>query len=99
MALTKFPENKSVRITKLAFSNRLTEAEEIAIDLASIGATVEAAAVRRFIKKIDLAEHVDLSRQDTIDGLNQLESFGLIGSGRASEILSAPLQEHEHFRG
>ena len=38
------------RITRLAFVDRFTDAEAVAIDLASIGATVQAASIRRYAR-------------------------------------------------
>ena len=87
------------QITQLAFLNRFTDAEAIAIDLASQGTTVEAAAMRRYQKKVDAATYIDLSRQDTRDGVLALESIGLLAAGRATEILDAPVQPEEVARG
>lgn len=89
----------TTKITQLAFLNRFTDAEAIAIDLASQGTTVEAAAMRRYQKKVDAATHIDLSRQDTRDGVLALESIGLLAAGRATEILDAPIQPEEVVRG
>lgn len=83
------------RITKLAFKQRLTQAERISIR--------EAAAtnplVFDFMDILDSATYIDLSRQDTIGGVNAMEVAGLLDEGRADEILTAPVQEHEVFRG
>mgnify|MGYP000125491150 CR=1 FL=1 len=86
------------KITQLAFISRFTDAEAIALDLASIGATVEAASIRRYIQKINAATFIDLEREDTITGVNQLEAVGLIGAGRANAILTAPITEQEIAR-
>lgn len=86
------------RITNLAFVDRFTDAEAIAIDLASIGATVEAAQVRRYLDKVSKATHIDLSRADTQAGVRALETAGLIAAGRADEILTAPIQDMERPR-
>lgn len=85
----------STKITKLAMSNRFTEDEEVAIDLASFGETVNAAKIRRLMKKLDQAAYIDLSKQQVIDGVQGLEAMGLLVEGRADEILSAPVQERE----
>lgn len=89
----------SVKITRLAFLNRFTDEEAIAIDLASIGATVEAASIRRYMSKVNAAQYIDLKRLDTRDGVLAMETAGLIGEGRALEILDAPLTPEELFRG
>ena len=86
------------KITRLAFLNRFTDAEAIALDLASIGTTVEAASIRRYMQKVNAATFIDLTREDTIDGVGQLESVGLIGTGRADQILGAPIAEQERVR-
>lgn len=86
------------KITQLAFISRFTDAEAIALDLASIGATVEAASIRRYMQKVNAATFIDLGREDTIAGVNQLEAVGLIGPGRAEVILTAPVTEQEKAR-
>ena len=86
------------KITQLAFISRFTDAEAIALDLASIGATVEAASIRRYMQKVNAATFIDLGRADTIAGVNQLETVGLIGPGRAEVILTAPITELERAR-
>lgn len=83
------------KITTLAFLTRFTDAEAIAIDLASIGATVNAAAIRRYLSKVNAAKFIDLSREDTRDGVTALETMGLIGPGRASVILNTPVMMTE----
>lgn len=86
-------------ITKLAFMNRFTDAEAIALDLASIGATVNAAAIRRYKEKITVATFIDLDREDTRAGVQALETLGLLAEGRALVILDSTIQEEEIFKG
>lgn len=86
-------------ITRLAFLDRFADEEAIAIDLASIGATVDAAAMRRYMSKVNAATFIDLDRADTRAGLQALEAGGLLGTGRALEILDAPVQDVERYRG
>lgn len=93
------PEVVDMRITKRCFLDRLFPQEEIAIDLASAVDTAEAASVRRFMRRIDMSPFVDLSLKQTADGLHMVEQEGLIAEGRANEILTAPIQEHERYRG
>jgi hypothetical protein len=85
------------KITKLAFLNRFTDAEAVRIDLASMGATTEAATLRRELKRIDAADHIDLTNDKLISGLALLEGAGLLASGRATEIMNTPVAEHEVF--
>ena len=91
------PESR--RVTQLAFISRFTDAEAIAIDLASIGATTQAAAMRRFQKKVDAATFIDLDRSDTRGGVQTLEAAGLLAVGRAAEILDGPIADQERYRG
>lgn len=82
-------------LTVLAFRNRFTSAEKTAIELAMLDdptAPIEkrqqAAMLRAFDKDLSVAKDIDLNFQQTIDGVNALESFGLIAEGRADEVLS-----------
>ncbi len=84
-------------VTRLAFLSRFTDAEAIAYDLASVGATPQAAALRRYMAKVNAALFIDLDRPDTRAGVIQLEEAGLIGPGRALEILDLPIQPHEVY--
>jgi hypothetical protein len=92
------PSESDHRITRLAFLNRFTDAEAIALDLASIGTTIEAASIRRYMQKVNAATFIDLARDDTITGVRQLETVGLIGTGRADRILLDPITEFERAK-
>lgn len=83
------------KVSRLAFLSRFTDAEAIDIDLASIGATREAAAVRRYLSKVNAAQHIDLQDADTRGGVQALEAVGLIAAGRAAEVLDAPIEPRE----
>lgn len=85
----------SYKITKLAFLNRFTDEEAITIDLASIGSTVQAASMRRYMSKVNAANFIDLSREDTRAGVLALESAGVLANGRAAEILDTPIAPEE----
>ena len=91
------PEDK--RITRLAFLNRFTDAEAVAIDLASQGATMQAAYMRRYMQKVNAASFIDLANPDTRNGVIALEDAGLLAEARADEILNAPVQQHERPQG
>lgn len=82
-------------ITRLAFLNRFTDEEAIKFDLASIGATLEAASMRRFMQKVNAATNIDLNFADTRAGVQSLEAAGILAAGRASEILDAEIQPAE----
>ena len=82
-------------VSRKAFLSRFTDAEAIDIDLASIGATREAAAVRRYLSKVNAAQHIDLADDETRTGVQALEAAGLLQPGRALVILDAPIQPKE----
>ena len=82
-------------VSRKAFLSRFTDAEAIDIDLASMGATREAAAVRRYLSKVNAAQHIDLADDETRDGVQALEAAGLLRPGRALEILDAPIEFKE----
>jgi hypothetical protein len=84
-------------ITRLAFINRFTDAEWIAFDLTALdnptGTPTERqqkSAMRLFMKKVELAQFIDLSRTDTRTGVQTLEAVGILGAGRALEMLDTP---------
>jgi len=91
------PEDK--RITRLAFLNRFTDAEAVAIDLASQGATVQAAYMRRYMQRVNAASFIDLADPQTRNGVIALEDADLLADGRADEILNAPVQAGERPTG
>ncbi len=100
------PPPDAWHITRLAFLSRFTDAEAITIDLASQhdpAATgqqkQQAAAMRRYLQKVNAATFIDLKRPDTRSGVQALEAAGLIGSGRAAAILDALPTETELYRG
>lgn len=82
-------------VSRKAFLSRFTDAEAIDIDLASIGATREAAAVRRYLSKVNAAQHIDLADDETRTGVHALEAAGLLQPGRALVILDAPIEPKE----
>lgn len=92
-----FPNDRKDRkhITNLAFLKRFSDAEAIALDLASIGATVAAASIRRYLNLVNAARYIDLNRAETRAGVLALEAAGLLQQGRALQILDAPVQPHE----
>lgn len=94
--------NYGTKITKLAFRLRFTNEEKIAIEFASLDdpsatqqARILAATLRTYQKDVETATYIDLSRQDTRAGVQSLETYGLIGAGRASIILDTPVAFNE----
>ena len=82
-------------VSRKAFLSRFTDAEAIDIDLASMGATREAATVRRYLSKVNASQHIDLADDETRTGVQALEAAGLLQPGRALAILDAPIQPKE----
>ena len=89
------PAQRSRQITRAAFLRRFSDAEAIAIDLASIGPTVEAAGIRRYLSLVNAAAYVDLDDPATRNGVQALEAGQLIGAGRAVEIIDTPVAPAE----
>lgn len=78
------PEAKTTRMSKLEYMNRFTDAE-----LAGIySAAKQSVAVEIWLEKFKLAEFIDKADPLILQGLQALESVGLLAAGRASEILS-----------
>ena len=82
-------------VSNKAFLSRFTDDEAIDIDLASMGATREAATVRRYLSKVNAAQRIDLADDETRTGVHALEAAGLLQPGRALVILDAPIEPKE----
>ena len=102
MTVIKIKQQKTTRITNFAFLERFTDAEAVAIDLASIddiNAPQEqrenSSMLRRMNKKIDTASFIDLADPQTIAGIKSLAVIELITDDRATEILESPILQHE----
>jgi hypothetical protein len=89
----------ATKITQLAFLNRFFDEEAVDIDLASMGATREAALLRRYLQKVSAATFIDLARPDLSEDLQKLVAFNIMTQERVDYILSAPIQEHELYKG
>ena len=109
---SELPDEPSVgysgdwRITKFAFRSRFTQTEKVTIEIASLdnpSAGMEArslaAALRSNQQDIMAAQFIDLALPDTRGGVQALETYGLIGAGRAAEILDTPPTESEAWHG
>ena len=93
-------------ITKLAFRNRFTMKEKVAIELAgNINPNAPAqkqqlaATIRSSNADISASTYIDLDRPDTRAGVESMEEFGLLAAGRADEILDSPVQDFERHNG
>ena len=90
------------RVTRLAFRNRFTQSEKVALELAALddpAATMaqrqQAAAIRVLLADVAVSTFIDLAAQDTRAGVLALKAGGLLTEGRVLEILDAPVQPHE----
>jgi len=78
-------------ITRLAFKKRMTAAERIAVRAAAaVNDTIY-----DFMDMLSDATYVDLDDPETVAGVGALEGAGLLGVGRASEILTGAIQDTE----
>lgn len=71
-------------ISKVQYLKRFTQAERIAIREAA----KTSAVVNDYVQLLDAASDVDLADPDTVAGVQQLESAGLLAAGRAVEVLA-----------
>lgn len=90
------------RISPLAFRRRFTSNERAAIERAATDdptgsetARNISAALRSDMRNQEQARFIDLDDADVLAGLGALEALGLIASGRAAAIQSAPVQPGE----
>lgn len=72
------------QLTKLAFLNRFTSDERIAIRTAA----QTSPAIHDYLAMLDAAQDVDLLDARTIGGVQALEAAGLLAEGRGAEILA-----------
>lgn len=96
----------STKITRLSFRNRFTLSEKAAMEFASLdnpaAPTLErqkAATLRAYMADVASSTFIDLSRPDTRAGVQQLELMGLLGAGRALQILDSKVLEGEAYNG
>ena len=94
--------NNDTKITVLAFRQRFTIAEKTNMEIASIdnpiadmSVRLASASLRVYMADVAAATYVDLQDVKTREGVTTLEVMGVIGVGRASEVLDAPIQQEE----
>lgn len=97
------PEDR--RVTLLAFRNRFSQAEKVALEIAALDVPTApmaqrsmAASLRASMKDQEVALWIDLTRPETRAGVQQLEQAGLLAPGRAAVILDGPITEIERYR-
>ena len=96
------PATPDSHITRLAFRNRFTSAEKIAIEFACLDdpaapmpQRLQSAALRANQADLAAATFVDLAREDTRAGVQMLEAAGLLAEGRRLVILDAEITPEE----
>ncbi len=88
----KIPEPEMVQpkfITLLALNLRMTQAERTAVRTSSDP------EVQDMTYLLQIARYIDLDHPVTRQGMQMLESKGILGAGRALQILDAPVQDVE----
>lgn len=79
-----------VFVSKYTFRTRFTFDERLGIDSFDSNVTLtdeQKQNILTITKDFDSAQEIDLALQETIDGVNYLETAGLLTVGRAAEIL------------
>jgi hypothetical protein len=90
-----FPTPIDSKVTRLAFRNRFTTNEKIALYTAA-ESNVQ---LKVYLDDVNAATYIDLTLPETIAGVQLLEAAGIIGSGRANEILTSPISDTEQYKG
>ena len=80
-----------LRITHYAFMSRMTAEERINVRVASQSSP----ALADTMEMMQAAAWISLDDPLTVGGIGLLEHLGLIGVGRANEIISAPVRDVE----
>ncbi len=100
------PPEPSRYLTKLAFRNRFTAAEKVAIEIACLDDPTapmaqrqQAAMLRSSQADQRDATYINPKLPETRNGVLMLETAGVLGAGRALVILDAYVEDHELFRG
>lgn len=98
----EYNEMQGNRITKFAFRNRFTVEEKVALEIAMLDqptSTQEhrniSAILRVFMKDLENAQFVDLTRADIQQGVMFLVTLGIVTAERGAEILNTPIEDHE----
>lgn len=93
-----------MRLTRLAFRLRFTQAEKIAIEMAALdnpAAPVQqrmmAAALRADLADTAVSLFIDTDRTETRAGVSALASLGLLTADRPAVILDTPALLHELY--
>lgn len=100
------PDGPGPFLTQYAFDMRFTLMERVAIEAAAdatdstTGAlTTTARVLRVSLERAKKASYINPQRAETRVGVFQFVQLGLLTEARALEILDAPIQPHEEYRG
>ena len=100
------PAQVFTHLTKLGFRGRFTLAEKTAIEIASLDDPAaamaqrqQAAVIRAYLADVAAATYIDPQHAETRAGVQAIEAAGLIGAGRALQILDDPIQADEAYLG
>lgn len=83
----------TMKITKLAFRQRITVNEMVGIYTAAASNTV----LKILLDNLQIATYIDLLRTDTISGIMYIASLGLLTEERANIILTTPPSDIEKY--
>jgi hypothetical protein len=72
------------RLSRLEFLQRFTAEERVAIRTTA----KQSVPLEDYMKMLEVANFIDVTRADTIQGVQYLEAVGLIAPGRSAEILA-----------
>jgi hypothetical protein len=91
--------NYGTHLTRIKFKQRMTSDERIAIRAYAVSTAQYAPVIFDFMDLLSEATFIDVSLPETRGGVNYLEGLGLLGTGRATEILDTPITQEEAFNG
>lgn len=94
------------RMTKLAFRNRFTPAEKVAIEIACLDVPTAPMAQRQQAAMLRASQadqrdatFIDPDRPETRAGVQMLEVAGILAAGRALQILDGPINDEDRYKG
>lgn len=91
-------------ITKYAFRRRFTDQEKEDLELAAahnpsdtVANRRQAAKIRLWMEDVRQMDFINLEDPKIINGVNAMETNGIVGTGRAAQILSTDIGEGERY--
>lgn len=96
------PDTRRRLIKRWAFRERFTDAELVAIERAALdvptatdAARNRSARLRVLLQRMASDEHIDIERPTLRALVQALETFGVLGAGRAAQVLDLNVSEEE----